>query len=35
MGQDLGASDASLYKRNILARQSQNYSLHIGMTEGG
>ena len=35
VGQDLGASDASLYECNILAGQSQNYSLHIGMTEGG
>ena len=35
LGQDLGASDASLYKHNILAKQSQNRSLHIRMTEGG
>jgi hypothetical protein len=35
LGQDLGASDASSYERNILAGQSQNRSLHIGMTEGG
>jgi hypothetical protein len=35
LGQDLGASDASSYECNILAGQSQNRSLHIGMTEGG
>jgi hypothetical protein len=35
LGQDLGTSDTSLYKHNILARQSQNRSLYIGMTEGG
>jgi hypothetical protein len=35
LGQDLGASDASSYERNILAGQGQNRSLHIGMTEGG
>jgi hypothetical protein len=33
--QDLGTSNASLYKRNILARQDQNCSLYIGITEGG
>src|SRR5579871_5985352 len=34
VGQDLGASDASLYERNILAGQGQCRSLHIGMAEG-
>jgi len=35
LGQDLSASNISLYKHNILARQSQSYSLHIRMAKGG
>jgi hypothetical protein len=31
--QNLDTSDISLYKYNILARQGQNCSLYIGMTE--